>query len=124
MSEFEIIKNDHFRNIPYTKKQITDIYNDIYGTSKQEQNLVFLETKSIVLSSGLSIKLDSEKYIGFLHYTIQGHNSKWNIGYLPTQLIDFVGADGNWSGDKNLFFLRLGQISFEGIFVYSVFKFA
>ena len=120
---FENIKEDHFKNIPYTKKQITDIYNSIYGTSKQEQNLVFVQTKSEFLTGALCVKLDPQKYIGFLHYTIQGHNTKWKIGY-ATQLVNYVGADGNWSGDKNLFFTRFCQDTQEGIWVYSVFKFA
>jgi hypothetical protein len=121
---FERIKEDHFKNIPYTKKQITDIYNRIYSTSKQEQNLVFVETISEVVASGIAVRLDTQKYIGFLHYTLQDSSAQATIGYLPTQLVQYDSNLGNLDALKNIFFTRFTQFVHKGIWVYSVFKFA
>jgi hypothetical protein len=78
---FNRIKEDHFKNINWTPKQIIDIYNAWNGTSRQEQNLVFVETNIQFLNSFNTTFLMNPNEICVLHYLVSGHNSAWKIGF-------------------------------------------
>lgn len=121
---FERIKIDHFENIPYTKKQITDIWNTITGSSVNEQNLVFVRTVFTGLIGGSvndNIYLNHGE-LGFLHYTDQHHNSKWKLGFGGVY-VDFQNNQNGSVHFKESFFRQIKQDNNVGFFCYSVFKF-
>jgi hypothetical protein len=128
MIGFERIKEDHFQNLPFTKKQITDVYNSINGTSKNEENLVFVETKAIFLDATLP---DPPYFVGngefgFCHYIFGGHNSRATIGLsglIPIQ-VNLRSSDQYSDQMKNFFFTAILQAQGECFYCFSVFKFA
>jgi hypothetical protein len=123
---FERIKEDHFKNIPFTKKQITDIYNSIYGTTKQEQNLVFVSTKAFPLVAGSpqnTIDLTPLGQLGYLHSSVNSHNCKFEYGFGFTPAV-IVGASGTFEQINNVFFSKITQTTSVGFYFYTIFKFA
>lgn len=126
MNEFQRIKDDHFLNIPYTKKQITDIYNTINGTSKIEQNLVFVKTEMFFLQAGTSnyfIDLTVSNEFGFCHYVMQESDSKFAVGF-PSVGVQIENQNGSFDQLKNFFFTNIQQNNSVSFYCVSVFKFA
>lgn len=122
MSNFLNIKQEHFQNIPYTKKQIIDVYNAVYSTSKSEQNLVFVETNLVYLNSSTVNLLDltTNNELGFLHYGINTWDSHLLIGFPLTS----IQYRPNTYDLTNVFFSILDQLNHEGFYLYSRFRVA
>jgi hypothetical protein len=126
---FNRIKQDHFENISYTKKQITDIYNAQTGLTKSEQNLVFVKTDVSFLGvAPLSQSLIvANNEIAFAHKILVGFNTQYRVGFgtFPRQMVNIHSASaGNTNQLDNVLFTELLHDSGGKMMtVYSLFRF-
>lgn len=128
MNEFQRVKEDHFQNLPFTRKQITDLYNSLNGTTKDEKSLFFVQTIGLFLDYDLPspfFTLQTNE-IAFCHYVLGSHNSRFTIGLSALTPIDIPmrGSDEISDQLKNFFFTALLPQQGQTFFCFSVFKFA
>lgn len=125
MNDFQRVKEDHFKNLPFTRKQITDVYNTVTGESRSEHNLFFLQTIAESFDTGSIGKVfTGNGQIAFLHYVIVEHNSKFNYNVPFLGAMSFENDKGIDDTLKNVFLYGIDTFTNKSHFVISIFKFA
>lgn len=125
---FENIREDHFKNISYTKKQITDIYNTQTGATKSEENLVFVKTAVHIMGAAPlpSVLAFQNNEIAYAHKILVSYNTQYRCGFgtFPRQMVNIHSATGNSNQLENVLFTELlHDAGGKMMIVYSVFRF-